>query len=96
MNWAFLGFSGVECVTNEYLDVALGETMFLILKDEIRVFADHSGFKALKPYLLGVPNVQIYSTTEKQEENKDECELVKITQFVRMMQGVKKVGVLLP
>lgn len=65
MNWAFLGFSGVECVTNEYLDAALGETMFLILKDEIRVFADYSGFKTLKPYLIGVPNVQIYTTTEK-------------------------------
>lgn len=40
MNWMFLGFSGLEIETNEYLDSTLSETIFLITKDHMRVFSD--------------------------------------------------------
>lgn len=40
MNWLFLGFSGIEIETNEYLDSALAETLILITKNQTRVYAD--------------------------------------------------------
>ena len=40
MNWMFLGFSGIEIETNEYLDSVLSETVFIITKDHLRVYAD--------------------------------------------------------
>lgn len=40
MNWMFLGFSGLEIETNEYLDSTLSETIFVITKDHMRVFCD--------------------------------------------------------
>lgn len=40
MNWMFLGFSGIEIETNEYLDSVLSETIFVITKDHMRVYAD--------------------------------------------------------
>lgn len=40
MNWMFLGLSGLEIETNEYLDSTLSETIFVITKDHMRVFCD--------------------------------------------------------
>lgn len=40
MNWIFLGLSGVEIDTNEYLDSVLGETIFVVTKDHLRVYTD--------------------------------------------------------
>ena len=44
MNWLFLGYSGLELEINEYLDT-LNETIFLIMKDRIRIFVDSESFK---------------------------------------------------
>ena len=44
MNWLFLGYSGLEIDINEYLDT-LNETIFLIMKDRIRIFVDSESFK---------------------------------------------------
>ena len=44
MNWLFLGYSGLEIDINEYLD-SLNETVFLIMKDKVRIFVDCESFK---------------------------------------------------
>lgn len=44
MNWLFLGYSGLEIEINEYLD-SLNETVFLIMKDKVRIFVDSESFK---------------------------------------------------
>ena len=44
MNWLFLGYSGLEIDINEYLDT-LNETVFLIMKDKVRIFVDSESFK---------------------------------------------------
>lgn len=40
MNWIFLGHSGIEIETNEYLDNTLSETIFVITKDHMRAYCD--------------------------------------------------------
>ncbi|CAD8202926.1 unnamed protein product [Paramecium pentaurelia] len=96
MNWVFLGYSGIEIETNEYLDNTLSETIFVITKDHIRAYCDQQGFKQLKPYLLQMPNLKLFVPTIKEDDNKDESEVLKMAQFVKMMQGLKRIGVLLP
>ncbi|CAD8074327.1 unnamed protein product [Paramecium primaurelia] len=96
MNWVFLGHSGIEIETNEYLDNTLSETIFIITKDHMRAYCDQQGFKQLKPCLLQMPNLKLFVPTIKEDENKDESEVLKMAQFVKMMQGLKRIGVLLP
>ncbi|CAD8125658.1 unnamed protein product [Paramecium sonneborni] len=96
MNWIYLGYSGIEIETNEYLDNTLSETIFVITKDHMRAYCDQQGFKLLKPYLLQMPNIKLFVPTIKEDENKDESEVLKMAQFVKMMQGLKRIGVLLP
>ncbi|CAK91731.1 unnamed protein product (macronuclear) [Paramecium tetraurelia] len=96
MNWVFLGHSGIEIETNEYLDNTLSETIFVITKDHMRAYCDQQGFRQLKPYLLQMPNLKLFVPTIKEDENKDESEVLKMAQFVKMMQGLKRIGVLLP
>lgn len=45
---------------------------------------------------MQMPNIKMFVPTTKEDENKDESEVLKMAQFVKMMQGLRKIGVLLP
>lgn len=90
-----LGHSGAEVYQNEFLDSDLCEMVMLIKRDNVSVYLDATGYNKLRDYLLCLPNVEIFTPNQLEEDNKDECELIKIAQFQRMMRGISTVGVLL-
>ena len=52
-------------------------------------------YEILKSFLIIIPNLELFCPTDKQYENKDDMELIKITQFIKMVRDLKVIGVLL-
>jgi hypothetical protein len=95
INWLFRGLSGVEIEENEYLEAVYHELVLVIKKQSIMVYADPPLFDEIKHLIVPLPNVEIFCPTDKQYNNKDLVDLLKITFFYKSMMDVKKVGVLL-
>jgi hypothetical protein len=95
VNWLFLGYSGVEIQSNEVLDEAFNDLVMIIKKDHVCFYSDLPGFEIIRQFLCALPNIEIFTPSTEQTDNKDECELLKISQFLKMMSDVPKVGVLL-
>jgi hypothetical protein len=67
----------------------------VIKTTKTEIYLQPEAFEKLKDLLYAIPNVEIFVPTQNQYTNKDKEEIIKITQFYKMMQGVKSVGVLL-
>lgn len=67
----------------------------LIKKGSARVYIEKQGLEQIQHLLYSIPNVQVFCPTDSQFDNKDELEIIKFTEFCQMVQGLKKVGVLL-
>lgn len=94
INWLFLGKNGLEIDQNEYLPEEYSEFIMIIKKKGvISVFLQPPLFEQLKSYLLIIPNVEIFCLTDKEYENQDELELLKISQFIKMVSNCKRLGV---
>ena len=95
-NWLFLGQNGVEIEQSEYLDENFNEMILLIKKKgQISIFCEPPLYEILKSFLIIIPNLELFCPTDKQYENKDDMELIKITQFIKMVRDLKVIGVLL-
>lgn len=96
INWLFLGSSGIETEQNEYINENFNEMIFLIKKKGITsIFCEPPLYETLKSFLIIVPNIEIFCPTDKEYDNKDNMELIKITQFIKMVKDLKTIGVLL-
>ena len=94
-NWLFLGHSGLEINENEYQNAVYADMIVLIKKGVTHIFIHPEGLTLLSPLIYSIPNVDVFCPTEKQYEDKDELELLKMAFFLRIMKPTKKVGVLL-
>ena len=96
MNWLFLGKNGVEIEQNEYMDENFNEMVLLIKKKGvISIYLEPPLYEILKCYLIIMPNIEIFCPNDQQYDNKDDMELIKITQFIKMVRDLKTIGVLL-
>ncbi|KAL4468548.1 hypothetical protein ABPG74_005051 [Tetrahymena malaccensis] len=94
-NWLFLGNSGLEIEENEYLNQIYSDMIVLIKKGTTHIFIDPEALNSLQTLIYSIPNVDVFCPTEKQYEDKDEMELLKMAFFLRVMKPTKKVGILL-
>ena len=65
INWLFLGHSGVEVESNEFLDVNLSDLILMIRPNGVSVYADRSGWDAIKHLICIVPNLEVFVPDEK-------------------------------
>ena len=94
-NWLFLGNSGLEINENEYQNAVYADMIVLIKKGVTHIFIHPEALALLSPLIYSIPNVDVFCPTDKQYEDKDEMELLKMAFFLRIMKPTKRVGVLL-
>lgn len=93
--WLFKGITGIGLEEVIALDDKYRDFVMLVKKEGASFYIEPKLFTDLKKYILAIPNVEIYSPTEKETENQEELELVKIAHFYQMTKTVGPVGVLL-
>ena len=91
-SWLFTGYSGNQVDDEVFLDDSFREFVFLITKDGAAAYTEPDLFEDLKKYLLAIPNIQTFAPTEKQMENQDDVELLKISYFYKLTQGHNLIG----
>lgn len=95
-NWLFLGKNGIEIEQNEFIDENFNELILVIKKKGVvSIFCEPPLYDLLKTFLITIPNIELFCPTDHQFDNKDEMELIKITQFIKMVKDLKTIAVLL-
>lgn len=68
--------------------------MVLDSNGHLSLFLEPDLFEMLKGVLVGVQSLEVFVPNEEEWKNKDNLELIKISQFIKMTNPFKKIGVL--
>ena len=94
-NWLFLGQSGKSITINKYLDPVFSEMVVIISPKGSHIFLTPEAKSELENLISSIPNCTIFCPTEKQYDNKEILDTLKIANFYNVTQGMGKIGVFL-
>lgn len=84
-NWLFLGLSGKSITINKYLDTIYSEIIVIISSVHNYVFITPQAKAQLETLIYAIPNCTIFCPTEKEYDNKELLDTLKIATFYRMV-----------
>jgi len=83
-NWLLFGRSGSDVLSNTPRSF-YNDSFFVISKNALQIFTTEQGYDNLAGLITLISNCNIYTTTQKQEEETDQFENIKVSKFLEMV-----------
>ena len=91
-NWLLFGQSSYD-VHGSAPSSVFNDSFFVISKDSFQAFTNNAGFKKLSELCTLVPNVNLHTLTQAEEdEDPEKLEVIKMTKFYEMVHDKSSIG----
>ena len=68
--------------------------MVILISKAPKIFVSPPARRHLSPFLYAIPGAQIFCPQDKDYDNREIYDVLKISEFYRMVKDLQKVGVL--